>query len=646
MRSASGAGRRGYLALSVLAALLAGVVVVSGAASRGRAAEPAWSGLTRPQGPVPSGSAGSGLGPEVVSVGGAVPAVGIDEKAGLVWAAVTTGGASDSVTEFSEASQSVVATFTAPPGVDALAVDQQAGLVWAGSGGTGSHALQALTEIAESSGTVTSVDLTAAGAGGRLIGVAVDPGSARVFVLFSNGRLIGVPEATPGEPSVLSTATVAQPGGFAVDPAGSRIWITSLASDSVSAFTESGARAGGVPASIGTGAGPGSIAVDPDAGLVWVGNLDAGTLTEIRESTGAVLAPAISVGKGLAAVAVAPDQAHPDQGIVWTAGSFLPFTFDEFSEAATPARLTASGPADPAGVPEAIAIDPANGQLYEGTSEGLSPFLPLQPTLLAQDDLLFWTNEPALDSDPATTSVYFPPPIFSISGAPSWLRFDRFSGVFHGVPPAPGKFSFTITARDTLGLHGSAKTTITVISAPVFTSPTSVTFFASHRSRFQITAPGVPAPTFVIGGPTLPTGLTFVSSGLLSGTPAAGTEGTYQFFVGANNDPLGPVNVIQPLALHVVRGHAPAFISPAGKQVRLRVGHRASVVFRASGVPAAKVTIRGKLPPGLVAKKGRHGAVVLSGSPELSDAGHEYRLRLTASNVIGHVTETLVITIG
>jgi large repetitive protein len=266
--------------------------------------------------------------------------------------------------------------------------------------------------------------------------------------------------------------------------------------------------------------------------------------------------------------------------------------------------------------------------------------------LLAQDQLLFWTNESALDSEPATESVYFPPPVYSISGAPDWMRFDRFTGVFHGVPPRPGKFSFTITARDTLGLHSSAKTTVTVITAPVFTSPGSATFFAGRKSRFRVTATGVPAPAFDIGGPALPGGLTFTSGGLLSGRPAAGTEGTYQFFVGANNDPLGPVNVVQALALHIVRGHAPKFTAPASKRIRLRAGHHATVTIRASGVPAALVTIKGKLPRGLVAKKSRHGAVVISGSPAGSAAGHDFLVRVTASNIIGHVTETLVIAIG
>ncbi len=588
----------------------------------------------------------SGLAPGVLPVGGAVPAVGIDQNAGLVWAAVATGGSSDSVIEFSEASQSVTATFTVPAVVNALAVDQKAGSVWVSSAGPGKNAPQVLTEITESSGTTTSVDLTEASGGGHLVGVAADPSSAKVFALVSNGRLIEAPEAAPAQFSVVSTATVAQPGAFAVDPADGRIWVTSLASDTVSAFTETGAPASGLAPAIGVGARPGSIAIDPSAGLVWVGNLDAGTLTELSEPNGAVLAPAINVGKGLAVVAVAPDQAHPSKGIVWTAGNFLPFTFDEFSESNTPARLTASGPADPGGLPEAIALDPTNGQLYEGTSEGLSPFLPALP-LLSTMDLSWWTNVPSSDNGSVPPSIYFPPPNFSMSGAPSWLRLDRISGNLHGLPPKAGNFGVTVTARNSLGQHSSALITIAVGVAPVFKSPGSVTFVAGRKSRFHLIATGVPAPVLQLAGPsTLPSGLKFTSSGLLSGIPAPGTEGQYSFFAGATNDPTNTIIVIQHFTLTIVRGQSPRFVAPVKKRVRLRPGHHAIVTVKTSGLPVAKVTLRGKLPRGLTIRKSRAGTAVIAGVPARPAAGHSFRIKVTAANGVGRATETLVIMIG
>jgi hypothetical protein len=56
---------------------------------------------------------------------------------------------------------------------------------------------------------------------------------------------------------VLSATTVIRPGAFALDPADGRIWITSLPDGTVSAFTEDGAPAPGLPQAIRAGAGPG-----------------------------------------------------------------------------------------------------------------------------------------------------------------------------------------------------------------------------------------------------------------------------------------------------------------------------------------------------------------------------------------------------
>jgi hypothetical protein len=375
-----------------------------------------------------------------------------------------------------------------------------------------------------------------------------------------------------------------------------------------------------------------------------VANLAAGTLTEISERAGTVLAPAIKAGSGLAAVAVSPDQARPRRGIVWTVGSFLPFTFREFSEADTPARLTAAGPADVAGVPYTLAVDAVNGQVYEGTSEGLSPFLPTPPVLTATD-LFWWTNVPSADSAPATPAVFFPPPRFSIAGAPSWVHVDPISGTLHGLPGKTGKFSFTVFARNTLGLGSAARFTVTVGVAPVFRSPPSATFVAGLKSAFQMVVTGVPKPAVQLPGPgTLPAGLTFTSAGLLSGTPAAGTEGTYQFFAAASNDPTLAIVVVQQFTLTVVRGRAPTFISPA--HARLRAGEHAVVTIRTSGVPVPKVKVTGRLPRGLAVRPGKPGTAVIAGRPARSDAHHRFRIKTTAVNGLGHVTRTLVITVS
>lgn len=75
---------------------------------------------------------------------------------------------------------------------------------------------------------------------------------------------------------------------------------------------------------------------------------------------------------------------------------------------------------------------------------------------------------------------------------------------------------------------------------PGITSANSTSFSVGTPGTFQVTASGSPAPTFsntAFSGctpSTLPTGVTFSSTGLLSGTPAADAAGTYTLCITAS----------------------------------------------------------------------------------------------------------------
>ncbi len=81
------------------------------------------------------------------------------------------------------------------------------------------------------------------------------------------------------------------------------------------------------------------------------------------------------------------------------------------------------------------------------------------------------------------------------------------------VRPAPGETQCSVGAVE----PGSVAP-----SRPVFTSVDSATFTVGTPGSFPVTASGVPAPTFSLTG-TLPSGVSFASDGLLSGTPAPDT---------------------------------------------------------------------------------------------------------------------------
>lgn len=74
----------------------------------------------------------------------------------------------------------------------------------------------------------------------------------------------------------------------------------------------------------------------------------------------------------------------------------------------------------------------------------------------------------------------------------------------------------------------------TPFTAPAITSAAAATFATGIAGGFQFVAAGYPAPTFSALG-TLPAGVSLSTGGLLSGTPAAGTAGTYALTVTAAN---------------------------------------------------------------------------------------------------------------
>ena len=103
-----------------------------------------------------------------------------------------------------------------------------------------------------------------------------------------------------------------------------------------------------------------------------------------------------------------------------------------------------------------------------------------------------------------------------------------------------GSYGFTVTGTPTSGQPGLANGTLVVGQLPAFTSADNTTFTVNTAGTFTATATGVPAPTFSESG-ALPTGVTFTSAGVLSGTPAFGTAAEYNIVITATNGVGSPV---------------------------------------------------------------------------------------------------------
>ncbi len=227
------------------------------------------------------------------------------------------------------------------------------------------------------------------------------------------------------------------------------------------------------------------------------------------------------------------------------------------------------------------------------------------------------------------------------------------SGTLVGTVKKPGR---TITAKDlaasttysfsvfafSSGPHYAKGASVTATTspkpgAPVITSADTATFVVGENGTCTVRATGSPAPAISESG-ALPSGVSFSpSTHVLSGTPAAGTGGTYPITFTASNGVGSPAT--QHFTLSVEQ--APAITS--SDAATFQVGANASFTVKATGFPAPAISEAGALPSG-VSFNSVTG--ILSGKPAASAVG-SYALTFTASNgVEAAATQHFTLTIN
>ena len=110
----------------------------------------------------------------------------------------------------------------------------------------------------------------------------------------------------------------------------------------------------------------------------------------------------------------------------------------------------------------------------------------------------------------------------------------------------------------------AASFTLNLNSTPSITSANNTTFTVNSAGTFNVTATGAPVPTLALTG-ALPTGVTFTpGTGVLGGTPALGTVGSYPLTITASNGNLP--NATQSFTLTVARANQTiSFTGPANQ---------------------------------------------------------------------------------
>jgi len=210
------------------------------------------------------------------------------------------------------------------------------------------------------------------------------------------------------------------------------------------------------------------------------------------------------------------------------------------------------------------------------------------------------------------------------------------AGVLSGTPTALGTFNGTVTAANGTLPNATQNFSITINSAPVITSPNNASFTLGSAGTFTVTATGSPAPTLSMTG-TLPAGVTFTpATGVLAGTPAAGTGGIYPLtFTAANG--VGS-NAVQNFTLTVTDG--PSITS--ANNTSFSLGLPGTFTVTAAGLPVPTLSMVGTLPTGVTFTP---ATGILAGTPAAGTVG-SYPLTFTATNgILPNATQSFTLNV-
>ncbi|MBC7877497.1 MAG: sortase [Anaerolineales bacterium] len=209
-------------------------------------------------------------------------------------------------------------------------------------------------------------------------------------------------------------------------------------------------------------------------------------------------------------------------------------------------------------------------------------------------------------------------------------------GVLSGTPTTVGTYTGTVRASNGTLPNSDQAFSITINSAPVITSANNASFTLGSLGSFTVTATGSPTPILSMVG-SLPAGVTFTpATGILSGTPAAGTGGIYALTFTATNVAGNPS---QAFTLTVTEG--PSFTSAATTTFSLGISGTFTVTT--VGNPAAAISMTGTPPAGVIFVDNGNGTGTLSGTPAAVGSSS---LTFTATNgILPNATQTFTLNV-
>jgi len=195
----------------------------------------------------------------------------------------------------------------------------------------------------------------------------------------------------------------------------------------------------------------------------------------------------------------------------------------------------------------------------------------------------------------------------------------------------------TFTNTQTLQVYPSSFTNGVFVAVPTatglrFVSAAATTFTVGTAGSFSVQVVGSPAANIITLTGALPAGVTLTNNGSgtasLSGTPAAGSGGTYPITISASSGAGAPT--VQAFTLTV--NEAPAITSAAA--AAFTQGVASSFTVTSSGFPAAALTFTGALPSGVTFTDNGNGTATIAGTAAAATSD-TYPLSVTANNSVG-----------